>query len=127
MLIFIWVWEFLFSFFAEFRAAKVEKLAIFSILAFFSNFAGPEFDKNENHKNSHTQMKIMHKMLLLTKNEPQWTISWKFYKLLRWKFFIFWAEFPIVKPAKTRKRPNFDKLYLGNRRELREKWAHSEN
>ena len=27
-------------------------------------------------------MKIVHKILLQTKNEPKWTISWKFYKLL---------------------------------------------
>ena len=101
--------------------AKIEKMADFPTLR-VQNSA-----KNQNHENSHTQMKIMPKILLQTNFWPQWTIFWGGDTILRLNFFIFWAEFPIVNAPKTRKRPNFDKLYLGNRQELREKWAHSEN
>ena len=54
---------------------KLEKMAKIEKMANFPTLVTQKSAKNENHKNSHTQMKIMHKMLLLAKNGPQWTIS----------------------------------------------------
>ena len=61
---------------------------------------GSKSAKNENHKNSQIQMKIVPSILLQTNFWLQWTIFWGGDRFLRWKFFIYWAEFPIVKPAK---------------------------
>ena len=126
-IIFIWVWEFLrFSFFSDFQNCKIwknskkwDKWPIFQLWVY-------KLAKNENHENAHTEMKIMPKILLQTNFWIQQTIFWGGDRFLRCKFFIFWIKFSIVKPAKTRKLPNFERLYLGNRCELEVKWAHSE-
>ena len=64
---FIWVWEFSwFWFLANLWPREVGKSAIFSIFAIFSKFRVQKSAKNENHENSHTQMKIMPNILLQT-------------------------------------------------------------
>ena len=88
----------------------------FQIFQFFSKFSGLKFGKKtENHKDSHSQMKVMPKILLQTNFWPQWTIFWGRDRFLKQKFFIFWAKFLILKPPKT---PNFVRPCLGNRQEV---------
>ena len=43
------------------------------------------------------------------------------------KIYPIFADFPIQIPENARKRANFVASYLGNRLELREKWAHFRN
>ena len=63
----------IFIFLTIFGPAKLEKMTKIEKIANFSTLVAQKSEKN--HENSHTPMKIVHKMLLLTKNEPQWTIS----------------------------------------------------